>query len=176
MHVLHVKPSHLEEVPEQVVALVLAVDKDDDLAALKPLPQHLQQAQEAVRLWPDLHKLLYVGIDHAAAAHLCIGGQRLYNRRRGEGICRSAGCMAMANSLLVWPPTDQAAVHQPLSPREVSAVTHAPLCPEASQPHTQAASAPSLSVPRPAVDAPGSPQGPSAPGAPASPRCAGRWR
>lgn len=62
--------THLEKVPEEVVTVVLCVHKDDDLARLVPFAQNLQQPQETIILWPNLHKLCDVCVDHTTAANL----------------------------------------------------------------------------------------------------------
>jgi hypothetical protein len=62
--------AYLEQISEEVITPVLAVHKDDYLAPLKPLPQNLQQPQEAISIWPDLNVLLNVSIHHTAPAHL----------------------------------------------------------------------------------------------------------
>ena len=60
----------LQQVPEQVVALVLRLDKDQHLALRVPGAQDLQQAHEALLLRPQLDRLRDVLVDHAPAAHL----------------------------------------------------------------------------------------------------------
>jgi hypothetical protein len=62
--------SHLEQVSEQIVTLVLGVNKDDDLANLVPLPEDLKQTQEPVLFGSDLDKLGNVCINNAAATDL----------------------------------------------------------------------------------------------------------
>ena len=61
---------HLKEIPEELVALFLGVDKHKDLALLLPLSQQLEQAHEPVIWLPDFHKLGDVLIDYTAASHL----------------------------------------------------------------------------------------------------------
>ena len=48
----------------------LAVDKDQDLALLVPLSQHLKETREALFLWPNLNNLINISIDHTSTSHL----------------------------------------------------------------------------------------------------------
>ena len=52
----HKDNTHLEQVPEQRVARVLAADEHERLPALVPLAQQLQQAQEALLGRTDLRR------------------------------------------------------------------------------------------------------------------------
>ena len=87
-----------QQVPEQRVAAVLGGHKDEQLAALVPLPQYLQQAQEAVVLGADLDELGDVLVHHAATAHLDLhrvvqhlARQHLHLWGWGRGRGREAG-------------------------------------------------------------------------------------
>ena len=62
--------SHLEQVPEQLVALLLGVHEHQDFALLLPLAQQLQQAHEPVLRLPDLNELSDVLVDNAAPTDL----------------------------------------------------------------------------------------------------------
>ena len=67
--------SCLEEVTEEVVALVLAADKDQDLAPLVPLAENLEQSEEALLVvGPQLHDLGNVLVHHRSAADQDLNG------------------------------------------------------------------------------------------------------
>ena len=111
---------HLEQVPEQVVAPVLAAHKDEQLAALVPLAQQLQQPQEALLLSADLHKLQvivfggggWVGVGGEYAGFTRVLGSRFrVGMPRPRYTCRNCVCSTpraptfKASTGRVTPPT-----------------------------------------------------------------------
>ena len=87
-----VRPAYVQQVSEEVVALVLRLHEDKHFATLTPLAQDLEQPQEALAFRPELNTLMDVLVDDAAAAHLHLYrvvhhllGKRLYLRSTVAG-------------------------------------------------------------------------------------------
>lgn len=84
----------------------LRLNEDDDLALLVPLPQYLQQPQEAVALRADLNHLLNVRVHDAAPADLRCSGGRTEDGSTTVQTCfqRSSRFCAMLALTMLRPP------------------------------------------------------------------------